>query len=338
MRALAITAAAALGLWTMPAAAFSETLTDVIEAGTLRCGISGNVPGFASSQSGDWSGFDVAMCQAVAAAVLQDSNAVTIVNRPAGELPAALEAGELDLIARLNAWSFSGDTGWDIDVVGVSYYDGHGFLVPKEGGVSSAFELGEKAICLSSGSGGALAIADFFADEGLAVTFVEGAGFPDALERYQAGDCAALAAGASQLAAARAAFDSSDGHAILPEIVSKDPLGPAVRHGDDDWADIVRWTLFALIAAEELGVTSANIDELAGGSANSAINRLLGTEGNLGANVGLDQQWALRAIMAGGNYGEIFERNIGANTPIGVARGLNAQWTEGGLLYAPPLR
>jgi general L-amino acid transport system substrate-binding protein len=222
--------------------------------------------------------------------------------------------------------------------VGINYYDGQGFIVPRSLGVSSALELDGATVCIQTGTTTELNLADFFRSNNMSYDPVPIETNAEAQPLYLSGACDVYTTDVSGLAATRAAFENPGDHVILPEIVSKEPLGPLVRHGDNEWGDIVRWTLNALIAAEEYGVTSANIDELMQGTENPEINRLLGTEGNLGEMIGLDAEWAVRAIKAGGNYGEIFEAHIGESTPIGLARGLNAQWTDGGLLYAPPFR
>ncbi len=225
------------------------------------------------------------------------------------------------------------------DFVGVNYYDGQGFMIPKDLGVSSAKELDGATICIQTGTTSEMNLADFFRTNNMEYEPVPVKTNAEAQQQYHAGACDVYTTDASGLAATRATFEDAADHVILPEIISKEPLGPLVRHGDDEWADLVRWTLNALIAAEELGVTSANVTELASEPGNSPeINRMLGTEGSLGEMLGLSPDWAVKAISVAGNYGEIFEKNIGASTPIGLARGLNAQWTSGGLLYAPPFR
>ncbi|MGI9391477.1 MAG: amino acid ABC transporter substrate-binding protein, partial [Boseongicola sp.] len=218
------------------------------------------------------------------------------------------------------------------------YYDGQGFMAPKDLGVTSAKDLDGATVCIQTGTTTELNLADFFRANGIGYEPVPIENGAEALQQYNAGACDVYTTDASALAAQRATFEDPAAHVIMPEIISKEPLGPLVRHGDNEWADIVRWTLNALITAEELGVTSVNLAELSGGSNNPEINRLLGTEGDLGGMLGLDKDWALRAIGVAGNYGEVFDKNIGESTPIGLARGLNAQWTDGGLIYSPPFR
>jgi len=243
------------------------------------------------------------------------------------------------MLARNTTWTFSRDVDLKFDFVGVNYYDGQGFMVPKALGVSSAKDLDGATVCIQTGTTTELNLADFFRSNGISYQPVPIETNAEAQQQYLAGACDVYTTDTSGLAATRASFETPGDHILLPEVVSKEPLGPLVRHGDNDWADVVRWTLNALITAEELGITAANVEELsATPSNNPEVNRLLGTEGELGAMLGLSADWAENAIAVGGNYGELFENNIGENTPIGLARGLNAQWTDGGLLYSPPFR
>ena len=330
-------AAVVAGLGASTAAA--ATLEDVKERGALNCGVNTGLAGFAAPDAnGNWEGFDVAFCRAVAAAVLGDPSAVEFVPLTTQTRFTPLASGEIDLLSRNTTWTFSRDVDLKFDFAGVNYYDGQGFIVPTALGVTSAKDLDGATICIQTGTTTELNLADFFRVNNMEYEPVPIETNAEAIQQYLAGACDAYTTDASGLAASRATFENPGDHVILPEIISKEPLGPLVRHGDNDWADAVRWTLNALIAAEEYGVTSANVDELAQGTDNPEINRLLGTENDLGAMLGLDSDWAARTIKAVGNYGEIFEKNIGQNTPIGLARGLNAQWTDGGLLYAPPFR
>jgi general L-amino acid transport system substrate-binding protein len=321
-------------------ASAAATLDDVKARGKLNCGVTTGLVGFAAPDAnGVWEGFDVAICRAVAAAVLNDGNAVEFVPTTGKTRFTALASGEIDLLARNTTWTFSRDTDLKFDFVGVNYYDGQGFLVPKSLGVSSAKELDGATVCIQTGTTTELNLADFFRANNISYEPVPIETNAEGQQQYLAGACDTYTTDASGLASTRAAFENPSDHVILPEIISKEPLGPLVRHGDNDWGDIVRWTFYALVAAEEMGITSANIGELsAAAGANPEINRILGTEGELGAMIGLDNDWAKRAISVGGNYGEIFEKNIGEKTPIGLARGLNAQWTQGGIMYAPPFR
>jgi len=321
-------------------AAAAATLDDVKARGKLNCGVTTGLVGFAAPDAnGVWEGFDVAVCRAVAAAILGDPTAVEFVPTTGKTRFTALASGEVDMLARNTTWTFSRDTDLKFDFVGVNYYDGQGFMVNKALGVSSAKELDGATVCIQTGTTTELNLADFFRKNNMSYEPVPIETNAEGQQQYLAGACDTYTTDASGLAATRAAFENPTDHVILPEIISKEPLGPLVRHGDHEWEDVVRWTLNALITAEELGVTSANVAELASGPTDSPeTNRLLGTEGSLGEMIDLDSDWAVRAIAAVGNYGEVFEKNIGEKTPIGLARGLNAQWTDGGILYSPPFR
>lgn len=320
-------------------AGMADTLADVKARGELNCGVNTGLVGFAAPDAnGNWTGFDVDLCQAVAAAVLGDPAKVRYVPTTGQTRFTALSSGEVDMLARNSTWTFSRDTDLALDFVGVNYYDGQGFMVRSDLGVTSAKELDGATICIQTGTTTELNLADYFRANNMSYQPVNIDSNAEGEQQYMAGACDAYTTDASGLAATRAAFADPENHIILPEIISKEPLGPAVRHGDSNWGDIVRWTLYALIAAEEYGVTSANIEELSSSSQNPEVQRLLGTTDDLGAMIGLDKEWAKRAIMASGNYGEIFAANIGEQTPIGLTRGLNAQWTQGGLMYAMPFR
>ncbi len=320
-------------------AAAAGTLDDVKARGKLNCGVSTGLVGFAAPDAnGNWDGFDVAVCRAVAVATLGDANAVEFVPTTGKTRFTALASGEVDMLARNTTWTFSRDVDLKFEFVGVNYYDGQGFMVPKDLGVSSAKDLDGATVCIQTGTTTELNLADFFRSNNISYEPVPIETNAEAQQQYLAGACDVYTTDASGLAATRATFENPGDHVLLPEIISKEPLGPLVRHGDSEWGDIVRWTLNAMITAEELGVTSANAGEMAGGTNNPEINRLLGSEGTLGEMLGLSADWAKNVIMSQGNYGEVFERNIGENTPIGLARGLNAQWTNGGLIYSPPFR
>ncbi len=315
------------------------TLDDTKAAGELKCGISTGVPGFAfTDDSGAWQGFDPAVCKAVAAAIFGDTSKVKYTTTTGKTRFTALASGEVDMLARNTTWTFSRDTDLKLDFVGVNYYDGQGFMAPADLGVDSAKDLDGASVCIQTGTTTELNLADFFRVNGISYEAVPIETNDEARTNYEAGRCDVYTTDASGLAATRSSFDDPSAHVLMPEIISKEPLGPLVRHGDSEWADIVRWTLNAMITAEELGVTSANVDELATGTDNPEINRLLGSEGDLGAMIGLDKAWAWRAIKMVGNYGEVFDKYIGKDTPIGLERGINAQWTDGGLLYSPPFR
>jgi general L-amino acid transport system substrate-binding protein len=319
--------------------ASADTLADIKARGELICGTNTGLTGFAAPDaSGVYQGFDVAVCKAIAAAVLGDATKVRYVPTTGETRFTALASGEVDVLVRNSTWTFSRDTDLKFDFVAVNYYDGQGFMVKKDLGVSSAKELDGATVCIQTGTTTELNLADFFKANNISYTPVTVADDSEAQRQYVAGACDAYTTDASGLAASRATLPDADNHIILPEIISKEPLGPVVRHGDNNWGDIVRWTFYALVAAEELGITSANVNEIGTSTVNPEIKRILGTEGDMGAMLGLDAEWAKRAIAASGNYGEIFAANIGESTPIGLARGLNAQWTQGGLMYAPPFR
>jgi general L-amino acid transport system substrate-binding protein len=324
----------------MSGSVHAGTVDDIRALGKVSCGVSTGLVGFSSSDgNGNWSGFDVDFCRSIAAAVLGDPTAVEFVPTTAQAMFTELSSGAIDLLARNTAWTFSRDVDLKLTFVGVNYYGGQGFMVPKELGILSAKDLNGYRVCIQLGTSHEFNLADFFGANGITYEPVPVETNADGQAKYLAKECDVYTTDASGLAAMRATFGSPDQHILLPEIISKEPLGPIVRHGDDDWADVVRWTLNALITAEELGVTSANVLEMSiEPGSNPEVNRLLGTEGNFGEMLGLNADWARNAIAAGGNYGELFEKNIGEKTPIGLARGLNAQWTNGGLMYSPPFR
>lgn len=323
----------------MAGMASAGTLDDVKARGELICGSNTGLTGFgAPDASGNWQGFDVDLCRAVAAAVLGDPTKVKFVPLTGETRFTALAAGEVDLLARNSTWTFSRDTELALDFVAVNYYDGQGFMVKKDLGVSSAKELNGATVCIQTGTTTELNLADFFKANNMTYTPVTVADDSEGQRQYVAGACDAYTTDASGLAASRATLADAANHIILPEIISKEPLGPVVRHGDNNWGDIVRWTFYSLVAAEEYGITKANVEEVAASTQNPEVKRLLGLEGDMGAKIGLDNEFAKRAIASVGNYGEIFEANIGSATPIGLARGLNALWTQGGLQYAPPFR
>lgn len=316
------------------------TLDDIKAKGFLQCGVSTGVAGFAfTDDGGNWQGFDPAICQAVAAAVLGDASKVKYTPTTPKTRFTVLRAGEVDLLARNTTWTFSRDTDLQLTFVGVNYYDGQGFMVPKKLGVTNAKELDGASVCIQTGTTTELNVADFFRVNGISYEPVPIETNEEARSNYVAGRCDVYTTDASGLAATRSTFADPDEHIILSEIISKEPLGPLVRHGDDQWADVVRWVLNAMINAEEYGVNSDNVKQMAAKpTKNPEVNRMLGTEGDLGKMIGLDKQWAMRAIEQVGNYGEVFEKYIGKDTPIGLARGLNAQYKDGGILYAPPMR
>jgi general L-amino acid transport system substrate-binding protein len=319
--------------------ATAGTLDEVKQRGDLNCGVTTGLAGFAAPDAnGVWQGFDVDYCRAVAAAVLGDPTKVKFVPTTGQTRFTALASGEVDMLARNTTWTFSRDVDLKFTFVGVNYYDGQGFMVPKALGVSSAKELDGATVCIQTGTTTELNLADYFKANNMKYDPVPIETNAEGQQQFLAGACDVYTTDRSGLAATRATFAKPDDYVVLPEVISKEPLGPLVRQGDDQWADVVRWVANSLVEAEDLGITSANIEELSKGTNNPEINRILGTDGGLGKMLGLDDAWAKRAIAANGNYGEIFAANLGESTPIGLARGLNALWTHGGLQYSPPFR
>lgn len=333
---LAAVAAAAL----VSTSANAGTLEDVQARGELNCIVTTGVPGFAfPDENGTWRGFDADFCRAAGAAVVGDGSKVKFVPTTGKTRFTALSAGEGDVLYRNTTITMSRDVDLKLSFLGVNYYDGQGFMVPASLGVTSAKELDGASVCIQVGTTTELNLADFFRINNMSYEPVPVETNEEAQANYFADRCDVYTTDRSALAATRAVAENPDDHVLLPEIVSKEPLGPAVAQGDEDWADTMRWVLKAIIAAEELGITQANVMDMAAApTGNPSIDRILGTEGNYGEMIGLDNQWAVRAIAAVGNYGEIFERNIGVSTNIGLDRGLNAQWTDGGLIYAEPIR
>ena len=330
--------AAALTLTTF--ATNAGTLEDVQARGELNCVVTTGLTGFAAPNAdGKWEGFDVDFCRAVAAAVLGDGNKVKFVPSTGKTRFTLLNSGEGDILFRNTTETMSRDADLKMNFLPVNYYDGQGFMVNKALGVTSAKDLDGASVCIQTGTTTELNLADYFRSNNISYEPVPIETNEEARTNYLAGRCDIYTTDASGLAATRATFENPGDHVLLPEIISKEPLGGAVRHGDDEWLDIGKWVVNALIAAEELGVTQGNVAEMAAAAGNNpAINRLLGTEADMGAMIGLDAQWAVRAISTSGNYAEIFDRNIGPNTPIALERGLNASWRNGGILYAAPIR
>ncbi|MEX4007618.1 MAG: amino acid ABC transporter substrate-binding protein [Neoaquamicrobium sediminum] len=323
-------------------AGWGATLDDVKERGTLRCGVHTGLAGFAApNDQGEWSGFDYDMCRAIAAAIFGDPSKVEAVPTNATERFPALQSGEIDVLSRNTTWTLSRDTSLGFNFTGVNYYDGQGFMInsTKLPGINSALQLSGAAICVQTGTTTELNLADYFAANNMDYNPVVFQGFDETNAAYEAGRCDAYTTDQSGLYALRLTLANPDEHVVLPEIISKEPLGPAVRHGDDQWFDIVKWTLFAMIQAEELGITQANVEEMKG-SDNPEIRRILGQEddSSIGTVLGLENDWVVKIVSGVGNYGEVFERNIGQESPLKIARGLNQLWTKGGIQYAPPIR
>jgi len=304
----------------------------------LNCGANGSLAGFGLPDAqGKWTGLDVDFCRAIAAAVLNDADKVKFVPLSAKDRFTALQSGEVDVLARNTTWTSSRDTSLGLNFTGVNYYDGQGFMVRTALKVNSALELNGAAICVQQGTTTELNLADYFAASKMQLKTVTFATANEAVKAYDAGRCDAYTTDASALYAERLRVANPGDHIILPEIISKEPLGPAVRHGDDQWFDVVKWTLFAMIDAEELNISSKTLDD-AMKSTNPEIQRFVGTEGNFGEQLGLTKDWAARIIKHVGNYGESFERNVGQGSPLKIERGLNKLWNKGGIQYAPPIR
>ena len=330
---------AAIGAFAFSAAATAGTLEDVKARGVLNCIVNTGLPGFSyTDASGRWLGFDADMCRSVAAVVLGDGEKVKYIPATGKTRFTLLNSKEGDVIFRNTTWTFVRDVDVKLTFLPTTYYDGQGFMIPKSKGVTSAEELDGATVCIQTGTTTELNLADYFRSNNISYNPVPIESNEEARKNYLANRCDVYTTDASGLAATRATFDNPGDHLILPEIISKEPLGPVVRHGDDQWADIVRWTVYALITGEEQGITAANADSIGDTSNDPNVKRLLGTEGNLGGMLGLDKDWAKRAIKAQGNYAEIFARNLGPDTPIALARGLNANYKDGGLQYAPPFR
>ena len=318
--------------------ASAQTLKQVKDRGILNCGSNTGLAGFGLPDAqGKWTGLDVDTCKAVAAAVLGDANKVKFVPLSAKDRFTALQSGEVDVLARNTTWTLLRDTQLGLNFTGVSYYDGQGFMVRKALKVNSALELNEASVCVQQGTTTELNLADYFRANNMKLKTVTFASSDEAIKAYDSGRCDAFTTDASGLYAERLRLANSADHIVLPEIISKEPLGPAVRQGDDQWFDVVKWTLFAMLNAEELGVTSKNVDEMLK-STNPEIKRLLGTEGNFGELLGLSKDWVVKIVQQVGNYGEVFDRNVGAGSPLKIDRGLNKLWTKGGLQYAAPVR
>jgi general L-amino acid transport system substrate-binding protein len=327
---------AALTLAAMPA--LGATLDEIKARGNLKCGVDGGLPGFsAPNDAGEMTGIDADVCYALAAAIFGDKSKVTFTNLTAKERFTALSSAEIDVLSRNTTDTLTRDATLGIDFTYYNYVDGQGFLVKNALNVSSAKELSGATVCVQAGTTTELNLADYFRANNMQFTPVVYDTSVQTREGFDGGSCDVLTSDKSQLAAIRTELKEPDGAKILPETISKEPLGPAVRQGDDQWADVVRWTLYALINAEEMGVTSENADKLKAETENPDVKRLLGTEDTMGAHLGLDADWALNAVKAVGNYGEMYERNI---TPLGLERegSVNALWSNGGILYAPPIR
>ena len=321
------------------ATASAATLDDVKAKGFVQCGVNTALPGFSNpDDAGNWTGLDVDYCKAIAAAVFGDATKVKYTPLSAKDRFTALQSGEIDVLARNSTWTITRDTSLGLVFAGVNYYDGQGFMVKKSLNVASAKDLGGASVCVQSGTTTELNLADYFQANGLEFTPVVFEKSEEVNAAYEGGRCDVFTTDASGLYSFRLTFQNPDEHLVLPEIISKEPLGPVVRQGDPQWFNIVKWTHFALLEAEEYGITQANVEEMKG-SDNPSIQRILGTDDSkLGEAMGLSSDWVVSIIKGVGNYGEIFDRNVGAGSPLKIERGQNALWNAGGLQYAPPIR
>ena len=319
-------------------AASAQTLKTVKDRGALSCGVGQGLPGFSSpDDKGNWTGLDVDICRAVAAAVFNDATRIKFVPLSAKDRFTALQSGEIDVLSRNTTWTLSRDTSLGANFTGVTYYDGQGFLVKKSLKASSVLELNSASVCVTTGTTTEQNLADYFKGNNMKYEVVAFGTADETIKAYESGRCDVFTSDVSQLYAERLKLANPSDHAVLPEVISKEPLGPMVRHGDDQWLDIVKWTLFAMVDAEELGVTRNNVDEMAK-SDKPELKRAFGADGNLGEQLGLTKDWVSRIVKAVGNYGEAFDRNVGAGSRLGIARGLNNLWSKGGIQYAPPIR
>lgn len=316
----------------------SSTLAEIQAKGFVQCGVSQGLPGFSNPDStGAWSGLDVDVCRAIAAAIFGDAEAVKFTPLSAKERFTALQSGEIDILSRNTTWTMTRDASLGLNFSTVTYYDGQGFMVRSDMDIDSALKLSGASVCTNTGTTTELNVTDYFRANDMEFEIVAFEKADEVVAAYDAGRCEVYTTDASGLYAQRLKLEDPGAHIVLPEIISKEPLGPVVRQGDDGWLNLTKWVVYALVNAEELGVSSANIGDMMG-SKNPAIARLMGDAGSYGEMIGLENDFAVKAIKAVGNYGEIFERNVGPDTPLGIARGVNALWSDGGLMYAPPLR
>jgi general L-amino acid transport system substrate-binding protein len=315
----------------------AQTLQMVKSRGALLCGVSQGIPGFSNPDNGNWSGLDVDFCRAIAAAIFNDASKVKFTGLAAKDRFTALQSGEVDLLARNTTWTSSRDTSLGLNFTAVNYYDGQGFMVRKKDKLNTALELNGASICTQTGTTTELNLADYFRSHGMKYEVIAFATEDETIKAYEADRCESFTTDVSQLYAVRLKLSAPADHVILPEIISKEPLAPAVRHGDDQWFDLVKWVHFAMVNAEELNVSSKNIDE-ALKSTMPDVKRLVGTEGAYGEQLGLTRDWAVRIIRLVGNYGEVYDRNVGPDSKLNISRGINRLWNKGGIMYAPPIR
>ena len=337
-RALSATLVTTVLLAVASSAHAGTALNAIKERGHIKCGVSDGLLGFShTDEKGKFSGIDVDVCRAIAAAVFGDFTKVKFTPLTAKERFTALQTGEIDVLSRNSTWTSSRDSALGLNFTGVTYYDGQGFLVNKKLGVKSAKELDGATVCVQAGTTTELNLSDYFRAHKMKYTPITYDKSDESAKALEAGRCDVLTSDQSQLYAQRIKLAKPSDYVVLPEVISKEPLGPVVRHGDDDWFDIVKWTLFVMVDAEELGIDSKNVEEMKK-STNPDVKRMLGVEGDKGKDFGLANDWMAVVIKQVGNYGEIFERNVGKGSPLQIERGLNALWTQGGLQYAPPVR
>jgi general L-amino acid transport system substrate-binding protein len=318
--------------------AFADTLKTVKDRGSLSCGVSQGLPGFsAPDDKGNWTGLDVDVCRALAAAIFNDPTKIKFVPLSAKDRFTALQSGEIDVLSRNTTWTLSRDTTLGANFTGVTYYDGQGFLVKKSLKVNSALELNSASVCVQTGTTTEQNLADYFKANNMKYEVIAFQDEDATVKAYESGRCDVFTSDVSQLYAQRLKLANAADHVVLPEVISKEPLGPMVRHGDDQWFDLVKWTLFAMLDAEEAGINSKNVEEMAK-SDKPELKRMLGKDGNFGESLGVTNDWVIRIIKAVGNYGESFDRNVGSGSKLQIARGLNQLWNKGGIQYAPPIR
>jgi len=316
----------------------AATLDDVKSRGHVQCGVTSGLPGFSQpDENGNWTGLDVDTCRAVAAAVFGSADKTQFTPLTAKERFTALQSGEIDILSRNTTWTLTRDASLGLNFAGTNYYDGQGFLVSKSLGVDNAEQLDGATVCIQAGTTTELNLADYFRTKGMKFNPLVFDTSEQTVSGFAAGRCDVLTSDRSQLAALRSKLEDPSSAIILPNIISKEPLGPVVRQGDDQWFNIVKWTLFVQINAEELGITQANVSEMKS-STNPEIQRLLGTTGDMGEKLGVPADFGFRIVQTVGNYGEMYNRNVGPDTPLGLDRGLNALWSNGGIMYAPPVR
>lgn len=334
-----LAAGSALAATFMCVNAFAGATFDAVKKhGYVQCGVNVGLPGFSSvDDNGHWSGIDVDVCRAVAAAMFGDASKVHFTPLTAKERFTALQSGEIDILSRNTTWTLTRDTKLGINFAGVDFYDGQGFLIKKDLGVNSAKELSGASVCVLSGTTTELNLADYFRKNNMKFTPVTFDSSDATAKAFDEGRCDVLTSDRSQLYSLRLQLKNPDGAKVLPDVISKEPLGPSVRQGDDQWFDLVKWSLFAMIDAEYLGINSHNVDQMKG-SDNPSVQRFLGVKQEMGKMLGVSNDWAYNIIKQVGNYGEIYTRNVGKSSPLKIERGLNRLWTNGGIQYAPPVR